>query len=63
MTSASVKKRRPRRLRHRPLPLTEALILRWADAHFERTGAWPQQTTGACRAARRSTACCGTNAG
>jgi hypothetical protein len=41
------KQRRPKRLRAAaPLPLTETLILRWADAHFERTGAWPKQTSG-----------------
>ena len=28
------------------LPLTEALILRWADAHFKRTKTWPRQTSG-----------------
>jgi hypothetical protein len=39
-------KKRPKRLRHRRPPLTEALILRWADAHFERTGTWPQQNSG-----------------
>jgi hypothetical protein len=28
-------------------PLTEAQILAWADAHHERTGAWPTRTTSA----------------
>lgn len=30
-------------------PLTHALILRWADAHFDRTGRWPSQTSGPVR--------------
>jgi hypothetical protein len=31
----------------RPARLTVAQILRWADAHHERTGGWPRTTTGA----------------
>jgi superfamily II DNA or RNA helicase len=30
-----------------PRPLTEDLILAWADAHFQRTGEWPQKESGA----------------
>src|SRR5262245_53072503 len=30
-------------------PLTEALILAWADAHFQRTGAWPKMHAGLVR--------------
>src|SRR5580704_2147500 len=42
------KKRRPKRLRAaaRP-PLTIAQILEWADAHKQRTGAWPSHNSGA----------------
>ena len=29
-----------------PRPLTEELILAWADAHFERTREWPKKETG-----------------
>jgi hypothetical protein len=31
--------------------LTEALVLRWADAHFAQAGAWPTQTSGPVAAA------------
>lgn len=39
------KRRRKRNLRDLP-PLTEKMILRWAEQHFERTGRWPSQTCG-----------------
>src|SRR5437588_369412 len=29
-----------------PIPLTEELILEWADEHFERTRAWPHEDSG-----------------
>jgi hypothetical protein len=28
-------------------PLTEAVILKWADAHYARNGTWPNETSGA----------------
>src|SRR5687768_18284238 len=44
MTRASAKKRKPRKSR---VPeLTTDQILAWADAHFARTGAWPNATSG-----------------
>src|SRR5204863_569586 len=27
-------------------PLSETLILRWADAHYKRTGQWPRTSSG-----------------
>ena len=35
------------RFRNCPPPLTEAQILDWADAHKQRTGAWPSSSSGA----------------
>src|SRR5260370_19052978 len=40
------KKSRPRRLREKRLLLTAEQILEWADAHYERTGEWPNQKSG-----------------
>lgn len=40
------KYRRPRRLRVKRFPLTEEQILEWADAHYQRTGEWPNQKSG-----------------
>jgi hypothetical protein len=31
--------------------LTETIIVTWADAHFERTGSWPNRRSGAVGAA------------
>ncbi|HEV3003741.1 MAG TPA: hypothetical protein VGX78_04740 [Pirellulales bacterium] len=40
-------RRRPKRLRaRRPSALSVPQILEWADAHFERTGRWPNQKSG-----------------
>jgi hypothetical protein len=33
-------------MRPKPPPLSEEAILRWADAHRQRTGAWPTQKSG-----------------
>jgi hypothetical protein len=44
MAISNAKKRAARR-RLRP-PLRVAQVLDWADAHFERTGKWPKQTSG-----------------
>jgi hypothetical protein len=41
-----VKKRGARDVLRLP-PLTEDQVLRWAERHFGRTGAWPQYTAGA----------------
>ena len=43
--------RRPRRLRYRPPPLTEDLILAWADREHALTGRWPTSTGGEVAAA------------
>jgi hypothetical protein len=43
--SALLNEARPTQ-RHVPLPLTEEQILRWADAHHERTGDWPTPRSG-----------------
>lgn len=39
--------RRGHRHHNEPPPLTLALILQWADAHFARTGQWPTAQSGA----------------
>jgi hypothetical protein len=44
--------RRGKRNRSAPPPLTEALVLRWADAHHARTGRWPTQHSGPVAAGR-----------
>jgi hypothetical protein len=36
-------------------PLTEAMILAWADSHFARTGGWPGQRSGPADGAGRLT--------
>jgi len=36
-----------RGVHNRRVPLTEAQILEWADAHFQRTGSWPTTSSGA----------------
>lgn len=40
------KHRRPARLRAKPLLLTEEQILAWVDAHYQRTGRWPNLESG-----------------
>jgi hypothetical protein len=59
MTPQSVprRKRRPARLRARPLPLTVKQILAWADAHHQRRGVWPSKTTGRITDALSETWC------
>jgi hypothetical protein len=49
--------RRGARCRRRPPPLTEAMILNWADDHHQRTGAWPAEGSGAVAAADGETWC------
>jgi hypothetical protein len=40
-------RRRGKPVRQRKAPLTEVLILSWADAHFHRLGRWPNAASGA----------------
>jgi hypothetical protein len=40
------KQRGVRNVRELP-PLSEALIMKWADAHYARTGGWPNENSGA----------------
>lgn len=44
-----LEERRGKRNKAAAPPLTEALVLRWADAHYCRTGRWPTPTAGPVR--------------